>query len=187
MYNSKYTGKLASISVRGTEVRKMEKNDLNKMIAYKNHLDQVADYFATNGYAALEAGKDVSNIEALAWKYLIDSLDVVAENVTSMASLVEEEIDKEVDKVEALGTQINLIKSQVELGKEYFMRQRLKGVIASSSSSSNNNNSNTNNNNSNNPVLNVPSEDLLTEDDFIINVPTFQDRINKYESVGISM
>ena len=102
---------------------------LQQMMSYKSHLDNVVGYFENSGRQAMEAGQvDLGNLETKVWDYVVDALNTIADNITASANLIEEGIEKELDTADALITQVEMIKSQIELGKEYFMYQRMQGI-----------------------------------------------------------
>ena len=102
---------------------------LQQMMSYKSHLDNVVGYFENSGRQAMEAGQvDLGNLETKVWDYVVDALNTISDNITASANLIEEGIEKELDTADALITQVEMIKSQIELGKEYFMYQRMQGI-----------------------------------------------------------
>ena len=177
---------------------------LQQMMSYKSHLDNVVGYFENSGRQAMEAGHvDLGNLETKVWDYVVDALNTISDNITASANLIEEGIEKELDTADALITQVEMIKSQIELGKEYFMYQRMQGITETPAILLNTRNYKNDQKKNNKAKIDddesrvdkydeiglevVQSEDLLTEEDLrsLQSMPSsIRDRMLKYSHLG---
>ena len=110
-----------------------------------DHLSKVIEYFDSgykvaagkvgafgDGQLAGRPNEGTEAIEDQVRMYIMDALDTVARDIDDIATTLIDDIDEKTRNVESLTLQADLLKTHIDLGKNYFMLQKFSAITQSS-------------------------------------------------------
>jgi hypothetical protein len=176
-----------------------DKSELRKKLASlqakSKHLNNVAEYFDSGSKVLVADGvkgngsKGIKNIETQLESYLLDALRTVAGDIDGISQQLMSDIDAHMDAVNALNLQAGLVKTQIDLGRDYFMLQKINTMTsnkkvekkAKDKDEKDHDNTSLAFENGNYDMV----SDLLNEVDYRGISLTLEERVKAFEDVGV--
>ena len=101
-------------------------NDFERLKSRGVHIDAAVAYFSHARRAAIEKNQSLEIVEHRSNLFLMDALGQIARDIDDSANKLSRDIERQTVSIESMETQMRLIKSQMDLGRDYFMRQKLQ-------------------------------------------------------------